>query len=270
MTFARLRTMIFPLLLLLLPSLARAQDSVASLVEKTFRNEAANRRVPNHVSFLSRERSTRTGEHVWLEKVVEFEDGMIRRLISEDGQALSPARAAAEDQRIANLVAHPDEFRRLNQARHSDEQMASDLMRVIPQAFVFTYQGQAGDCTEIHFAPNPAFSPSTYQQRVLHALEGTIEIKEPDDRLCSVEARISHPVTIGFGLLGRVDENGTVRFSRVQTSWGTWKTSTIGLHISGKILLLKSLAKDQDESRSEMTELPQHLSLAQAAELTRP
>ncbi len=48
MTFARLRTMIFPLLLLLWPSFARAQDSVASLVEKTFRNEAANRRVPNH------------------------------------------------------------------------------------------------------------------------------------------------------------------------------------------------------------------------------
>ena len=79
------------------------------MIQKTFRNEAASRRVPSHVSFLSRERSTRTGEHVWLEKVVEFEDGVIRRLISVDGQALSPARAAAENQRIASLVAHPDE-----------------------------------------------------------------------------------------------------------------------------------------------------------------
>ena len=116
-------------------------------------------------------------------------------------------------------------------------------MKVIPQAFLFTYKGQNGGCTEIRFAPNPAFSPSTYQQRVIHALEGTIKIKEPDNRICSVEARISHPVTIGFGLLGRVNENGTLEFFRIHTSWGIWKTSRISLHINGKVLLLKSLAK---------------------------
>jgi hypothetical protein len=270
MILARLHTVVCPLLFLLLPGYVRAQDSVAFLVEKTFQNEAAHRRVPDHVSFVSRERSIRTGEHVWLEKVVEIEDGMIRRLISEDGQVLSPARAAAEDKRIGNLVAHSDEFRRLNQARHSDQQMASDLMKVIPHAFLFTYEGHAGDCTEIHFAPNPTFSPSGYQERVLYSLEGTIQIKEPDNRVCSVNARVSHPVTIGFGLLGRVEENGTLHFSRVNTSWGIWKTSAIGLHFNGKILLVKSLAKDQDESRTEITDLPQHLSLAQAAALTRP
>jgi hypothetical protein len=269
MTFEPLRTMFFPLLLLLFPGFVRAQDNVTTLVEKTFQNEAAYRRAPSHVAFLSRERSTRTGEHVWLEKVVEIEDGIIRRLISEDGEPLSSARAATEDQRIANLVAHPEEFRRLNQAKHSDERMASDLMKVIPQAFQFTYEGHSGGCTKIHFAPNPRFSPLTYPQRVLHAMEGTIEIREPDDRVCSVEARISHPVTIGFGLLGRIDENGTLHFSRVHTSWGVWKTSNIGLHLNGKILLIKSLAKDQDESRSEITDLPPHLGLAQAAALSR-
>jgi len=262
--------MIYLILLLLVPGFALAQHNIASLVEKTFQNEGASRRIPSHVSFLSRERSIRTGEHIWLEKVVETEDGMIRRLISEDGQMLSPARTAAEDQRIASLVAHPDEFRRLNQARHSDEQMASDLIKVIPQAFVFTYIGHTGECTSIHFAPNPAFSPSTYQQRILHVLEGTIEIKEPDDRICSVEARMSRPVTFGFGLLGRVDENGTVHVSRARTPWGLWKTSNISLHFNGKILLVKSLAKDQDERRTEITDLPQHLGLAQAAALTRP
>jgi hypothetical protein len=271
MVFTQIRTMLCAFLILFVPNFVRAQDGMASLVEKAFQSEVSSRRIPSHVSFWSHERSTRTSEHDWLEKVVEIEDGVIRRLISVDGQLLSPAMAAAEDQRIANFVANPDEFRRLNQDRHSDEQIAFDLMKVIPQAFVFRYEGHTGDCTKIHFTPNPAFTPSTYQQRVLQALEGTIEIKEPDDRICSVEARISHPVTIGFGLIGRVDENGTLRFSRVRTPWGLWKTSTVNIHINGRILLLKSLAKDQDESRTKITDLPQHLSLAEAAALlTRP
>ena len=44
-------------------------------------------------------------------------------------------------------------------------------MKVIPQAFQFTYEGHSGGCTKIHFAPNPRYSPLTYQQRVLHAME---------------------------------------------------------------------------------------------------
>jgi hypothetical protein len=58
-----------------------------------------------------------------------------------------------------------------------------------------------------------------------------------------------------------------LRFSCVHTPWGLWKTSTANIHVNGRLLLLKSLAKDQDESRTKMTELPQQLSLAETAAL---
>jgi len=270
MTSSYLRAFACPLLLFVSAGAMRAQESVSSVVEKTMRNETANRSVPDHVSFLSHVRSTRTGGHLWVEKVVETEDGAIRRLISEDGQPLSPERAKAEEQRIANLVTHPAEFRRANQAKQSDQQTALDLMRSFPHAFLFTYDGTSDGCTKIRFEPNPGFTPSTYQQRLLHALEGTLEIKQPDNRVCALTARVSRPVEIGFGLLGHVDQNGTVYLTRVHTSWGIWMIAAMKLHFTGKLLVVKSLSKEQEETRTDIIELPPHLSLTQAAALTRP
>jgi hypothetical protein len=264
------RSLAYSLLLMISAGAIRAQESASSVVNKTMQNEAADRSVQDHVSFVSHVRSTRTGVHLWVEKVVEIEDGPIRRLISEDGQSLSPERARAEDQRIANLVAHPAEFRRANQPRHSDEKSALDLIHSFPHAFLFTYNGTSDGCTKIHFKPDPGFTPSTYEERFLHVLEGTLEIKQPDNRVCALRARMARPVDIGFGLLGHVDQNGTIEVARIHTSWEIWKIASMKIHVTGKLLLVKSLSKEQEETRADIKELPPHLNLAQAAALTRP
>jgi hypothetical protein len=67
-----------------------------------------------------------------------------------------------------------------------------NLTRVMPRAFVFSYDGYAGGCTRIRFQPDPGFSPATYEQRILQALVGTVLIKEPDDRVCGLDASVSH------------------------------------------------------------------------------
>ena len=55
--------------------------------------EAAHRA---HYMYLSKERSDRTGGHLWTEKVVETTDGKLRMLVAEDDVPLSAERLAAE------------------------------------------------------------------------------------------------------------------------------------------------------------------------------
>src|ERR1700679_235741 len=74
-----------------------------------------------HFSYLSKERSDRTGGHLWTEKIVETAAGKLRMLVAEDGQPLSGDRAAAEKTRLAEIVAHPEVFRKLEQAQKDDE-----------------------------------------------------------------------------------------------------------------------------------------------------
>jgi hypothetical protein len=42
------------------------------------------------------------------------------------------------------------------------------------------------------------------------------------------------------------------------------------IYVTGKLLLVKTLSKEQEETLTDIRELPPHLSVAQAAKLTRP
>jgi hypothetical protein len=100
-------------------------------------------------------------------------------------------------------------------------------------------------------------------------LEGTILIKEPEDRVCGLDGRLTYPVEVGFGFMGKLEENGRIHIVRVQIPGGTWQVSVIGLHLVGRVLVLKNISQELDEVRSDFRDLAPHLSVAQAAEVTR-
>ena len=70
--------------------------------------------------FLSRERSDRTGEHVWTERVVETQFGRVKFLLDMDGKPLDPEQEAAERGRLAAIVADPDAFMAQEHAEKDD------------------------------------------------------------------------------------------------------------------------------------------------------
>ncbi len=247
---------------------ARAQQDHA--VIQMAANEKAARAQEHHFSYLSEERSTRTGGHLWKEKVVETDDGVLRRLLSVDGRSLTPPQMQTEEQRIEGIVAHPEAFRKLNAGHTDDEVKATQLLEILPRAFLISAGGEENGCTRFSFRPNPAFQPSTYEERIIHVLEGTVTIKEPEDRLCKLEARITQPVEFGFGLLGKVNSGGHFELERAQVDPQNWKSVHISVHVDGRILLLKSITRDQETTRTEIRIVPQHLRLADAAKLNRP
>jgi hypothetical protein len=90
-----------------------------------------------HFSYLSKERSDRTGGHLWTEKIVEITAGKLRMLVAEDGQPLSGGRASAEKARLAEIVAHPYIFQKQEQAQKDDEEHAKEMLDLLPKAFLF-------------------------------------------------------------------------------------------------------------------------------------
>jgi hypothetical protein len=240
------------------------------VVKAMVANEEQARQHRTFFRYTSVERSARTGGHLWTEKVAETPDGLLRRLIAEDSKPLSPDRAAAEDRRIAALVADPSALRAANADRRADEARMLRLLDIAPQAFLFTADGMQGDCVRIAFRPNPGFSPSTYDERIVHGLAGTILIRMPAERLCGIEGHLVDRVSFGYGLLGHIDQGSHFGVTRVPVTVTDWKSSKIAVHVDGRILLLKSISRDEDATHSNAEPLPPNLSLAQAAALTQP
>jgi hypothetical protein len=231
-------------------------------------NEVAARQQLAHFAYTSEERSTRTAGHLWKEKVVETADGPLRRLIAIDNKPLAPDQAQAEQRRIDSLVGDPNDFRKMNLAHKDDEVRATQLLQLLPTAFIITPDGEADGCVRFTFQPNPSFQPLSYLERASREMSGTVSLKQPENRLCHLDAKAFRPIEFGFGMLGHIDQGSRFSLERKRLDEANWKSDRISVHITGKILLFKSLTQDQEAARTEIRLVPQNLSLQQAAQMT--
>jgi hypothetical protein len=261
-----------------LPSIAQSTEVQSAseqltplqVVTAMVRNEKQARQHRTFFRYTSVERSERTGGHLWKENVVETPDGLLRRLVEEDGKPLTPDRTAEEDRHIAALVADPDALRDADADRRADEARLEKILDILPKVFLFNADGMQDDCVRIAFRPNPAFTPSSYDERIVHGLAGTILVRMPAERLCGIEGHLIDRVSFGFGILGHIEKDSRFRVTRTPVTATDWKSTRVEVHLDGKILLLKSISRDQDAHHSGAEPLPPHLSLAQAAAFTWP
>jgi hypothetical protein len=149
------------------------------------------------------------GKETLTEEQVETKDGPLYRLIAIDGTALSPDQRQQDDVRIGRLINDPSPLLKLRQAQDEDELKLQKLISLLPQAFVYEYDGVEGSLLRVKFHPNPDYSPPTYEARVIHSLAGSMLIDSEHKRLAKVTGQLVNRVQFGYGLLGRID-SGTV------------------------------------------------------------
>ena len=107
-------------------------------------------------------------------------------------------------------------------------------------------------------------SPKTYEQRILHALHGIVFIDLHDKRIARLSGSLGSTVEFGYGVIGHVEQGGTTDITRVPLSPGVWKTSVEKIDINGRFVLLKTINKHQDESRSDFEPVAPDTTFAQA------
>jgi hypothetical protein len=269
----RLRSATAFVFLLLAFSRLPAQEpqpvSADELVKRMEQAEGAAQNERQNFMYRSKERSVRTGGHLWEELVVETNEGRMRRLLAVDGKPLTGSAENSELNRIANVVNHPDDFRREGIALKEDETRLANVIKQVPKLYVFKLNGLHGECSEVAFEPNPQFQEQTFQDRILHAMSGVLYIHQGNNRLCGLDAHLNHTVEFGFGLLGKVNAQSSFSVRRQQIVPGQWKNVKINVHVDGRILLLKSVARDEDATHDEFKVVPQDLTPAAAAALVR-
>jgi hypothetical protein len=208
----------------------------------------------------------RAGKETLTEEQVETRDGPLYRLLAIDGAALSPSQRQQDDARIGKLVKDPSSLLKLKQAQGEDELKLQKLLNLMPNAFLYDYDGFDKKLVRVKFRPNPSYSPATYEARVIHSLAGTILIDPERKRMTKVACSLVNRVEFGYGLLGRID-SGTVELERVEVGALQWKTAFINIHFSGRVAMFKTISKDQYERRSDFRNVASNLSLADGKDL---
>ena len=216
--------------------------------------------------FLSNERSDRTGQQVWTERVAETHSGRVRMLLAVDGKPLSVEEEEKERGRLAEIVAHPEAFEASERTVKDDEAHARKMLDMLPVAFVFDNVRLEDGVWRMDFHPNPAYSPHGIEDRVMYGMNGSVRIDAVQQRMMHIEGKLEQDVTIGFGLVATVRAGSHFSSDRADKG-GHWRTVHVLTAMQGKAVLFKSVSRDSEITRSEFHYLEPGMTIAQAVAL---
>ena len=227
--------------------------------------EASNHR--GRYMYLSVERSERTGGHEWTERVAETGWGKVRYRIAEDGQPLTGGRLAAERTRIEDEGRNPEIFKNQESGKMEDEQHAREMMTLLPKAFLFDQPKPEGDFWRVTYHPNPQYQPSGMEERVLHAMSGSVLIDAKLIRTHELDGTMPQDVSIGFGILATIHAGSNFSTVRDHIEGYDWKTVAVHTDINGKALFLKTVARKQEAKHTDFKRIPDGITVEEAVKM---
>lgn len=207
------------------------------------------------------------GEFVY--QVVETDHGSVKKMIRRNGQQLSPADLDKENQRIDSFIHDPSQQAKKEKDSQQDDKRAEDMLRMLPDAFLWTIKSDAADGTVLSFVPDPDFSPPTMEARVFAAMAGEIVVSKPEMRIQRISGKLIRDVKFGYGLFGKMEQGGTFNVERRSLAPRIWQITESHVHIQGHILLFKTISEQEDEVKTDFRPTPPSTTLEQAATLLR-
>jgi len=243
------------------PAPALPSQMAKELIRDACYNELQQREKRTLWSYVAERHSS---NHVFREQVIETVDAPVRHLLAVDGYPPTSVQMKEENDRHQELLNNASRRHAIQKQQDNDDKKMEELLRIIPEAFVFEDQGKEGQAERIAFHPNPGFKPKTYEQRILHALDGIVFIDLHDKRIARLSGSLGIRVKFGYGLIGHMEQGGTTDITRVHLSPGVWKTSAEKIDIDGRFVMLKTINKHQDESRTGFEQVAPDTTFAQA------
>jgi hypothetical protein len=204
--------------------------------------------------------------------IFETKDGDVARLIAVNDAPLSAQDQQTEDARLQGLLNDPSLQHRRQQREQSDSERARKIMRALPDAFTYRFAGIAetaqGPSYRLSFQPNPNFDPQDLEAQVLKGMAGELWIDVAQQRVTRLEGKRIHDVDYGFGILGKLDEGGTLLLEQADVGNRQWRTVHMVLVMNARVLF-KVVKLDTTLELSQYTPVTAGMTYRQAIDLLR-
>lgn len=237
-----------------------AQDP-KSMVNQAVQTELAADR-DDHSRWLYFETDKRP-KHAVTQWVADTHQGSVHRVLMKEGRKLSIAEQKAA---MDEFVKSPGEQAKQRKSGQHDDEQASQLLKLLPNAFLWTDAGEKNGNRILHFKPDAKFNPPNREAKVFAAMEGDMAVDRAEHRIVSLKGHLVRDVRFGGGLFATLKAGGTFDVERRQTGGGIWQITETHVHIDGHALLFKSIAEQEDDVKSKFRQLSNDVSLDQAEE----
>ena len=182
-----------------------------------------------------------------------------------------PARTEQEkaESRIQQLVNNPASAQKSRKEKSDDYSRSRRMLKILPDAFIYTYGSRQGDLVQLNFKPNPRFRSHSFEEEVFHAMDGSLWVDEKQNRLAEISGHLTNGVKFLGGLLGHLDKGGSFEVKQEPVAPGYWELTVLDVHMTGRALFFKTIGEQQQFSRSEFKRVPDDLTLTQADQMLK-
>jgi hypothetical protein len=250
------------------PSPAQSTPSANDLAHKILANELKAENA-DHSHWMLRLDTQKPNAPEEVDEVVETKDGDLKYPILTNGHKLTEQQQRQADMRIQHLLHDPAALRKSQRAEAEDEAHSQQMLKMLPQAFIFQYGERRGDLVQLNFKPNPHFRPPNREAKVFHAMEGSIWLDTRQGRLAQITGHLTHEVKFGGGLLGHLNQGGQFDVEQEEVAPGYWELTALNVQMNGKALFFKTISVRQKYSRSDFKRVPDNLDVAQGVQMLR-
>jgi hypothetical protein len=232
-------------------------------------------------------------EHrIFTQEIIETRQGDVALTVASRGRPLGPAARQQQIDRLKNLAANPALQRHRLRSEQAYQTRVDKILRMLPNAFIYHYvgigpcdvtalpvipipgvptpppsPGATVQCYHLTFTPNPRWSPPDFESRVLTGMAGDVWMDTSSDLLHRLTAHLVSDVDFGWGIVGRLDKGGTVLLEQDQISGNQWELTHLRLNFTGKVLLLKSLRINIDETMGNFEPVSPNLDYREAIKM---
>ena len=240
------------------PPASETLDINAMLKEIDKNQEQIDERVGDY-TFLekSTEREINGKGEVTKETVKVFEvypvpgERFVRKLISENGVALTGERAAKEEKRVGEELEKAERERQKAQAKRerdkaknkkeADDPGISDFLRTAELVSPRRERLRERETIVFDFRPRPGYKPKNDMESIAQKLTGIIWIDPVEKQVVRLEARLTDSYKVGGGLLASIRPGTAFVFEQQRMEDGVWLPVFSQVNVSAKILIFKGM-----------------------------
>jgi len=251
-----------------LPSLSASQAQ--ALVSRALATELRTAQDTSHPMRYQLRKST--PRLTSTKEILETKDGDVARLVSLFDKPLSQADEQTEEARLNALLNDPSLQRRRKQGEEGDMAIVLRLLRMLPDAFLYTYAGSttglAGTVEKFTFRPNPKFDPPDFETQALTAMTGILSIDAAQERVTRLEGHLEQDTDYGLGILGKLDKGGSIIIEQADVGGKQWRIARFKMQMNLRILF-RTKSIDTTEEMTQYAPVPANLDYRQAIEMLR-
>jgi hypothetical protein len=233
---------------------------IDTIVSKVVRNELDHAGSQGRWMYI--DESMKQGAKIVARKI-QTDDGLLTWVLSRNGVPLSPDEIDAQKETLRGLVSDPSLLDTNRNAMRKDYARINQLLADLPGAVQFTCMVQDGHTADVYFQPKDGVSSFDVLKRLIAGMSGSLHLDLSNMRLLAVKGSAQSDISILLGI-GQIHQGSSVNLVRTEVSPGIWETTSVSMHIKGRVFLFKTIAQDTDESLSNFVRVPPGLAASAA------